>query len=283
MTTTTPFTETDDILNAFIKLEADMGLNGAGGTVVIKDQIFDAGAGIDTFTVDKATSDFGSKAHDGQYGWITGNEAGVITLTNSSGGSVTISNLEKLEFSDLKIDLGTSAANTLTGSANNDGWLFGLGGNDKINGLAGNDLIYGGAGSDTLMGDAGLDTITGGAGRDIMSGGAGKDVFDFNAVTESSKSATARDVIKDFTHGADKIDLKTIDANTKTAGDQAFKFIGTTAFHKAAGELHVVQTDAAGTAHDVTVVQCDLNGDGVADFTIELSGLKALTAADFVL
>jgi serralysin len=129
----------------------------------------------------------------------------------------------------------------------------------------------------------GVDKITGGLGRDIMTGGAGKDVFDFNTVKDTTKSATTRDVIKDFSHGNDKIDLSTIDAKTTAAGNQAFKFIGTAAFHKVAGEIHVVQTDAAGTAKDMTVVQCDTNGDGVADFTIELSGLKALAAVDFVL
>jgi hypothetical protein len=34
---------------------------------------------------------------------------------------------------------------------------------------------------------------------------------------------------------------------------------------------------------DKTIIAGDINGDGVADFQIELTGLKTLTAADFVL
>ena len=34
-------------------------------------------------------------------------------------------------------------------------------------------------------------------------------------------------------------------------------------------------------ARNVTVLEADVNGDGTADFAIELSGNKALTTADF--
>jgi hypothetical protein len=40
---------------------------------------------------------------------------------------------------------------------------------------------------------------------------------------------------------------------------------------------------AAGTAHDKTIISGDINGDGRADFQIELTGLKTLTGADFIL
>ena len=36
-----------------------------------------------------------------------------------------------------------------------------------------------------------------------------------------------RDIITDFTHGQDKIDLSAIDANTRVAGNQAFTWRGT--------------------------------------------------------
>jgi serralysin len=35
--------------------------------------------------------------------------------------------------------------------------------------------------------------------------------------------------------------------------------------------------------NDKTIVAGDINGDGVADFQIELAGLKNLAAADFLL
>ena len=43
------------------------------------------------------------------------------------------------------------------------------------------------------------------------------------------------------------------------------------------------QENPIGLASDKTIVAGDINGDRVADFQIELTGLKALTAADFVL
>ena len=110
-----------------------------------------------------------------------------------------------------------------------------------------------------------------------MTGMGGRDVFDLNSLKETTKVATTRDVITDFTHLSDKMDLSTIDASTKKAGNQAFKFIGAVAFHHIAGELHY--TKSAGK----TIVEGDTNGDGKADFHIELTGLKALASGDFVL
>ena len=43
------------------------------------------------------------------------------------------------------------------------------------------------------------------------------------------------------------------------------------------------QFNNPGSTNDYTLVQADVNGDGVADFQIELSGLKTLSASDFVL
>ena len=55
-------------------------------------------------------------------------------------------------------------------------------------------------------------------------------------------------------------------------------------FHKNhPGELIYRLYNPAGTANDKTIVYGDVNGDGRADFQIELTGLKALAASDFVL
>jgi Ca2+-binding RTX toxin-like protein len=70
---------------------------------------------------------------------------------------------------DIKFELnGTSAANTLTGSA------FG----DVIQALEGNDAVYGANGVDEIYGGAGNDTLEGGADADILYGGDGDDVLD---------------------------------------------------------------------------------------------------------
>jgi Ca2+-binding RTX toxin-like protein len=60
---------------------------------------------------------------------------------------------------------GTNAADTLTGTAQNDR-VYGLDGDDKLKGGAGQDELYGGAGNDTLWGDAGADLMFGGSGND---------------------------------------------------------------------------------------------------------------------
>ena len=168
---------------------------------------------------------------------------------------------------------GNSVSNSLRGN----------GGNDAIYGNEGSDLLSGGIGNDRLDGGTENDILTGGMGRDTMTGGAGLDDFDFNSVAETGKMASTRDMIKDFAHLQDDIDLRMIDASTKSGGNQAFKFIGSKAFHKVAGELHYLKQNPSGTGNDKTIIEGDVNGDGRADFQIELTGLKTLTAADFIL
>ncbi len=87
-------------------------------------------------------------------------------------------------------------------------------------------------------------------------------------------------MIADFQHGVDDIDLRTIDA-IKGGGDQKFKFIKTQDFNHKAGELRFEKVNKPGTASDKTIIEGDINGDGRADFQIELSGLKLLTVGDF--
>jgi hypothetical protein len=87
--------------------------------------------------------------------------------------------------------------------------------------------LYGGAGNDFLYGGNGGDHLDSGLGRDILFGGNGADVFDFNSVADSLKGGGQRDVVRDFSHReTDLMDLSSIDANLKTPGDHAFKFIG---------------------------------------------------------
>lgn len=87
-----------------------------------------------------------------------------------------------------------------------------------------------------------------------------------------------QDRIGDFSVG-DKLDFSAIDAKTTVPGNDAFAWIGTGAFSGVAGQLHY-HRDAA-TAQ--TLVEGDTNGDRAADFQLALTGLKSLTATDFVL
>lgn len=174
---------------------------------------------------------------------------------------------------------GMAGDDVIQGLDGNDFIFGGLGdddlradaGNDTVYGGAGNDTILGGVGDDLLFGDNGNDIIEGGAGKDIMTGGAGADVFRFRAGDISG------DVITDFTHNQDYIDLRSIDAKIGTAKDDAFTWIQQSAFHHIAGELRYQVVD--GNA----IVSGDVNGDGKADFSFTLLHVTQLAATDFLL
>lgn len=146
---------------------------------------------------------------------------------------------------------------------------------DMVVGGRGADTITGRAGHDTLVGGAGDDMLSGDGGQDVLAGGAGADTFNFGA---DYASAGAADTILDFSRlEGDKIRLHSIDANVNTTANDAFKFIGTEAFHRVAGELRYVVENGQ------SLVMGDVNGDGSADFVIKVVGGNALTSADFVL
>jgi len=172
---------------------------------------------------------------------------------------------------------GDSGDNVLTGGAIAE-IIKGLGGNDTLDGGGGNDTLYGGAGNDVLKGGDGNDLLRGDAGRDEAWGGFGADTFVFGKGSFSGVTATTCDVIHDFSHAeGDKIRLTAVDAKTGTTTNDAFAFIGMTAFHHVAGELRYEQINGQ------TFVQGDTNGDGLADFWIHLDGLQTLTVSDFYL
>jgi Ca2+-binding RTX toxin-like protein len=151
-----------------------------------------------------------------------------------------------------------------------------LKGDGDINGTGNerDNRIYGNDGDNILYGGAGFDFATG-IGVDVLFGGAGNDRFVFGA-PQDSLVGPRRDVIKDFLVGADQIDLTAIDANTGLAGDQAFDFIGSDAFTGTAGEL---QAKPWGIH---TMVSGDVDGNGLANFQILVTGHIALQETDFL-
>ena len=145
--------------------------------------------------------------------------------------------------------------------------IYAGGGNDTIDGAGGNDYIDAGSGNDVLIG---------GHGADDMTGGSGADRFVFQKLGDSPSAQPDR--IRDF--GAwqgDRIDLSAIDANSGVAGDQSFTFIGTSAFSGVAGQL---RWEKSGTT---SFVSGDVDGDGLADFRIQLDYVGGMAAADFIL
>jgi len=171
--------------------------------------------------------------------------------TTGGAGVDTISLFENLT--------GSALADTLTGSTAAN-ILTGLDGADSLNGGSGNDTLVGGAGDDTLTGGANADHFVYADGP--VPGGAGLGV----------------DTITDFSHSlGDQLDLSGLDANTTVGGDQAFTFIGAAAFHNIAGELRFAAISGG------VAVMGDTNGDGVADFTINLNAVSTLVSTDFIL
>ena len=83
------------------------------------------------------------------------------------------------------------------------------------------------------------------------------------------------DLITDFLSGTDHIDLSGFDAINSTGSYDQFKFLATAAFDGAAGELNYFYNSSTG----VTTQQGDTNGDGVADFAIDLTGNITLVAS----
>lgn len=161
-----------------------------------------------------------------------------------------------------------------TGRINDDGFggsgrlynIENLGGSaldDVLTGDNGDNVLTGFDGSDELNGRGGDDTLNGGLGADLLNGGSGDDQFVYASLDDSTVALSGRDTIGDLGKG-DGIDLSAIDANTTLAGDQAFTKVA--AFTGVAGQLTLT---AAGKS---TLLQVDVNGDGVADMAITLSG-----------
>ena len=170
---------------------------------------------------------------------------------------------------------GQGGHDTLYGEAGDDS-LLGSSGRDTLDGGANNDYLHGGAQDDILLGGDGDDVLVGSWGYDVLTGGAGADTFAFEA-GHTGKWMGNADVITDFSQGdGDTIDLSALDAISGGA-DDAFTFVGNAAFTGTAGELRVF------TSNGDTFVEGDVDGDGVADMVIRLTGEFDLTMADFVL
>ena len=164
---------------------------------------------------------------------------------------------------------GNKGNDRLLGGDDNDR-MFGGAGNDTLSGDNGRDKLDGGNGNDVLSGGAGNDRLLGGTGKDMLKGGSGRDVFVFVDLGDSA-AHRGRDVIRDFGKG-DRIDLSAIDSNLQSKGNQSFRFIGDDEFSGRAGQLRV----------DDGLLFADVDGDGAADFSIEVRGID-LSADQLIL
>ena len=152
----------------------------------------------------------------------------------------------------------------------------------KLTTGAGADTLTGGAGADTLIAGAGIDTITGGLGVDTLTGGAAADTFVFaaNATGAVVSSLATPDTITDFVSGTDKLSITNITTGTPTT------FLGnfTTV---ASAQAQAAVTGVVGQAYYVSgdnqayVTALASGVAGANDTVINLTGVTAMTAADF--
>lgn len=131
------------------------------------------------------------------------------------------------------------------------------------------DYLLGNDAANLLKGNGGDDVLNGLGGDDQLWGGSGADEFRFSDLDGD-------DLILDFVSGTDRIHLAGIDASTTEGGDQGFTFIETAGFSGTAGEL---RSYVSGGAH---FLAGDVDGDGVADFTIGLGGASVLQSDLFL-
>jgi len=162
-------------------------------------------------------------------------------------------------------------------------YIYGNGLGNRMTGNAASNTFIAGEGNDVLIGGGGDDWLQGDAGSDRLTGGSGADRFVFTLLSDSQHlpprsdgKKVLPDTITDFTSGADKIDLQGIDAIAGTAGNDAFAFIGASAFSHHAGELRVELI--GNQAH----IFGDIDGDGVADLHI-VANATTFLASDFML
>ena len=224
-------------------------------------------------------------------------------LTGTSGGNL----ITGLAGNDLLRGLGGN--DTLNGGNGSD-FLDGGAGNDRLNGGTGIDLVsYAGAAkvvvdlsgaTDTAKRGSETDTLTGvegaigssaddifkgdnlnnyfqgGAGRDIYTGGGGRDLFDIDAAAHSP-FGSQRDVVTDFVHMSDHLDVSGIDADATLAGNQAFRFVGTAALGTTPGAIGYHFSGAN------TIVSGNTDTDVAIEFQIQLNGHVTLSADDLYL
>lgn len=234
----------------------------AGGNRIFE-TIWDGG-GTDTYDFRQYTSGIRVDLNPGAWTVTSGAQLAKLTATGTKLAAGNIANALLYGNSPRSLienALGGSGSDVIRGNAGANGLQGGLG-NDSLNGRDGNDRLSGGSGNDKLYGLGG---------RDVLTGGSGADAFVFMKPDDSRP--TYRDTITDFKHGQDHIDLRAIDASTRAAGDQAFTFIGSSAFAGKAGQLKF----ASG------VLSADVNGDKAADFAVNVTGLTTMFKDDFYL
>lgn len=209
--------------------------------------VIDGGAGVDTMT--------GGEGNDTYYVDVT---ADVVSETSSTGGTDTVRSTADNYTMTLNIEsLILEGTRTINAT-----------GNYQANSMTGNDsanVLNGAGGNDVLIGAGGFDTLTGGTGRDT---------FAFVSLSDSGVLNGNRDIITDFVAGTDKISLILLDADTSTAGNDAFTtLLAADAAFTAAGQIKL----------EAGVLYLNTDADADAEMSVQLTGVTSVALTDFVL
>jgi len=133
----------------------------------------------------------------------------------------------------------------------------------KIGLDTGNKLV-GSMANELLVGLKGNDRLKGKEGADVLIGGPGKDIFIYEKVRDSRASKWESDHILAFER-KDRINLRSVATKLQFIGDN--RFTGTR------GDVRF----ATGT------LKLDKNGDGTADFAVQMPGTNILKASNLIL
>lgn len=241
---------------------------GGNGTDVMADN-----AGSDTYALGKGVDVF----------TLTGTDMSNDSIDGGDGVDVLRTNTD----SAVWIDLTAKSAEYILGVTEGDIDLADdydrISGFEQVIGGDHNDILWGSKAAETLAGGLGGDQIKGLGGKDVLYGDDGADLFIFQTAGDSGTTRATRDVIMDFNQDQDTI-IFFFDANTKLAGDQEFDYgsIEKGVFTKVDGAFVPGQLRYAFEGAS-TILRGDTNGDGKADFSIELRGHFELTSMDFPL
>jgi Ca2+-binding RTX toxin-like protein len=230
--------------------------------------IVTGGAGVDQLALrGNYTITFGANQLVGieQIGMVSAQDTRYGALGSSYSYDLTMvdSNVDSIQMTVDAAPLRPGETLTFNGSAEDDGSF-------RVFGGQGNDSIVAGQNGDILAGNGGSDQLTGGGGGDA-----------FRYVLASDSAPGSADRILDFLPGTDWIDLSRIDADSHAAGNQAFRWIGSNGFTgtnaASAGELRAYQSGNS------WFVEGDTDGNGAADFVIEVVTPTPLEAGHFLL
>lgn len=151
----------------------------AGGTVV--------GNGLDnTLIVGGGSASLsGGAGHDtavigaARAGFTISTNAGTTTVSGS-GRTITLTGVDRIQFSDQVVVLTSGVSLTGTGTG------------ERLDGSDGYDTLSGGGGADVLAGYGGNDTLIGGDGADILIGGDGDDMYEVSEIGDAVYEAAGQ-------------------------------------------------------------------------------------------